>query len=314
MSNKIKTIFIGTPDFAVPSLKVLIDSADFEVVAVITQPDKPVGRKQIISSPAVKIVAEKNNIQTYQPEKIKDFKLSTLRFELIVVAAYSQIIPKKLLDAPKHGVINVHGSLLPKYRGAACVQWPLINGDKETGVTIMKMDEGLDTGAILSQKSIPILTSDTAGTLFDKIAKAGAETLLPTINDYITEKITPQAQDNNRASYVKQIRKEDARIDWKNSAKYIERFIRGMQPWPGAFSQLKMKNEKLRIKFLKSNYNIIETQKYQVGEIFSFEKKMAVQCGKGALIIEELQIAGKKCVNGKECLCGHKNLIGLILK
>ncbi|MEA3449365.1 MAG: methionyl-tRNA formyltransferase [Patescibacteria group bacterium] len=313
MSNKIKTIFIGTPDFAIPSLQTLINSADFEVIGVITQPDKPIGRKQIMTSPAIKTEAEKHSIPVYQPIKIKNEKLKIKNYDLIVVVAYSQIIPKTMLDAPKYGVINVHGSLLPKYRGAACVQWPLINGDKETGTTIMKMDAGLDTGPIIAQKSFEILKTDTAGTLYNKVAEAGARILVPTLNDYISGKIKPQIQNETQANYVKQIKKEDARIDWSKSAKYIERFIRGMQPWPGAFGQLKIKNEELRIKIIWTSFEVLDINKYKLGEIFSFENKLAVQCKKGALLIEKLQMAGKKCISGEQCLCGHKDLIGKIL-
>lgn len=310
MSNKIKIIFIGTPDFALPGLRALISDPMFDVVGVITQPDKPVGRKQILTPPVVKTEAEKYNITVHQPEKIKNYELRIKNLDLIVVIAYSQIIPKSILDAPKYGVINVHGSLLPKYRGAACIQWPIINGDKETGVTIMKMDKGLDTGPILTQKSIPIKDSDTTGTLFDKISKLGAEILLPTLKDYIAGKIKPAPQDETKANYVGRIKKADGQINWNKPVAQIERFVRAMMPWPTAHSTQHIAHNKKIIKILAVSNKPLGVNKYKPGEMFEHDGALAVQCGEDALIIEKIQLAGKKPISGKDFIKGYGNLIG----
>ncbi|MCK5212229.1 methionyl-tRNA formyltransferase [Candidatus Parcubacteria bacterium] len=317
MSNKIKTIFIGTPDFALPGLKALISDPLFDVVAVITQPDKPVGRKQVLTPPVVKTEAEKHNILVHQPCKIKNYELQSApwvrikNLDLIVVIAYSQIIPKNILEVPKYGVINVHGSLLPKYRGAACIQWPIINGDKETGITIMKMDKGLDTGPILAQKSIPINATDTTGTLFDKISRLGAEILIPTLKDYIAGKIKPAPQNEAKANYVGQIKKADGQIDWNKPAIEIERFIRAMTPWPGAFAYAQAESRKQKaesrkiIKILAVSNKPLNINQYQPGEMFEYENGLAVQCDTDSLIIEKIQVAGKKPISGNDFVKGY---------
>jgi len=308
MSNIIKTIFIGTPDFALPGLRALIADPMFEVVGVVTQPDKPVGRKQILTKPPVKTEAKKHNIPTHQPSRISDLR-STIyeNVDLIVVIAYSQIIPKKILNAPKYGVINVHGSLLPVCRGAACIQWPIINGDKKTGVTIMKMDKGLDTGPILAQKSIPIKSNDTTGSLFEKISKLGAEILIPTLKDYISGKIKPIAQDETKANYVGMIKKSDGLIDFKKPAVEVERFIRAMTPWPGAFSEIVDRRSEIKkiIKILSVRHNTLDINQFKAGEMFEHDGALAVQCGKNALIIEKIQVAGKKPISGSDFVKGY---------
>ncbi|MCK5061827.1 methionyl-tRNA formyltransferase [Candidatus Parcubacteria bacterium] len=322
MSNIIKTIFIGTPDFALPGLKALIKDPMFDVAAVITQPDKPVGRKQTLTPPVVKTEAKKHNIVVHQPEKISNFQLllarrtgGTFNFQLIVVIAYAQIIPEKILNLPKYGVINVHGSLLPKYRGAACIQWPIINGDKKTGVTIMKMDKGLDTGPVLAQRSIPIKANDTTGSLFDKIADLGAEILIPTLKDYIAGKIKPAPQDDSKANYVGRIKKADGQISWNKPAIEIERFIRAMMPWPTAFVYAQADGSKQTadgrlIKILSVDKNILNINNYKPGTLFENDGDLAVQCGTDALIIEKIQLAGKKPISGKDFVKGYSNLIG----
>jgi len=331
MSNIIKTIFIGTPDFALPGLRALIEDPLFDVVAVITRPDKPVGRKQVLTKPPVKTLAEDHNIPILQPANIKTLDppaalkrsfggrgIRHKTIDLIIVIAYAQIIPEKILNLPKYGVINVHGSLLPKYRGAACIQWPIINGDKKTGVTIMKMDEGLDTGPILAQKSIPINVTDTTGTLFDKISKLGAEILVPTLKDYIAGKIKPIPQDDSKASYVGRIKKADGHIDWDKPAIEIGRFIRAMTPWPSA--QARVESKKLKVaclparqeslKILKVSSSPLNINKYKPGEMFENDGELAVQCAKDALIIKKIQIAGKKPISGMDFVKGYGDLIG----
>ena len=308
--KKIKTIFIGTPDFGIPALRALIKDEVFDVVAVITQPDKKTGRKQILTPPPIKLEAQKYKIPIYQPEKISRHPIANI--DLIVVAAYAQILPENILSTPKYGCLNIHGSLLPKYRGASCIQAAIMAGDKETGITIMKMDKGLDTGPILGQKAIPIENTDTAGTLFDKLSLLGAELLLPTLKDYIAGKILPLAQDDTTASYARRLKKEDGLINWSKSAEEIERFIRAMSPWPSAFCH-ETRNTKHEtgktIKIIQSDDVPIKINKHKPGEFFVFENKLAVQCGQDALIIKKIQPEGKKIMSGEEFINGHKNLL-----
>lgn len=307
---KIKTIFIGTPDFALPSLKSLIQDDFFDVVGVITQPDKKVGRKQILTPPPVKEEALKNNIPVWQPESIKNYQLPITNLDLIVVTAYAKIIPESMLNLPKYGCINVHGSLLPKYRGASCVQTAILNGDKETGVTIMKMDKGLDTGPIIYQEAIGIGPKDTAGSLYYKLSDLGGKILPGAVKKYINGELAAVPQDDAKANYVGMLKKEDGKIDWSKNAEFNERFIRAMQPWPGAFSSV----DGLNIKITEVENELIKTSNYQQGELFLHENRLAVQCGKDALLINKLQLEGKKESSSDEFLRGYKGYIGKILK
>lgn len=314
--KKIKTIFIGTPDFGIPALRALIEDDAFDVFAVITQPDKKVGRKQILTPPPIKVEALKYKIPVYQPEKISDIsalggQYPISNIDLIVVAAYAQILPENILNAPKYGCINVHGSLLPKYRGAACIQAAIMAGDEETGITIMKMDKGLDTGPLLAQKSISIENTDTAGTLFDKLSLIGAELLLATLKDYIAGKISPQAQDESSASYARQLKKEDGRIDFSKSAEETERFIRAMSPWPGAwgFSNADCRVSNKIIKIIAVEHGPVKINKHEPGNFFIYNDKLAVQCGQDALIIKKIQPEGKKIMSGEEFINGYGNLV-----
>lgn len=313
MSKQIRTIFIGTPDFGVPALKALINSADFDVIAVVTQPDKKQGRKQILTPPPIKSIALEKNIPVLQPEKInKNLEsIKNLNPDLIVVAAYAQIISQALLDIPKYGCINIHGSLLPKYRGAACIQGAILDGETETGITIMKMDAGLDTGDMIKKFPVKIEEIDTTESVFDKLSNLGGEIIVPTLLDFIDGKLKPEKQNDTEASYVKMIKKEDGKIDWNWSAKKIERLVRAMYSWPGAYSQLRIKNEELRIiKILEVSPEIIKSSNKKVGEIFFHEGKIAVQCGQNALLINKLQIAGKNPLSSEEFLRGHQDIVG----
>ncbi|PIR13959.1 methionyl-tRNA formyltransferase [Candidatus Falkowbacteria bacterium CG11_big_fil_rev_8_21_14_0_20_39_10] len=321
--NEIKTIFIGTPEFAVPTFMSLVKDDFFDIQAVVTQPDKKVNRKQTLTPPPIKIKAQENNIRVYQPEKISDFQLPAspnrsepiADFDLAVVISYGQIIPKKILNILKYGSINVHGSLLPRYRGAACIQAPILNGDKESGITIIKMDAGLDTGPILAQNKIKLDTEETASSLHDKLSKLSAQILPKAIKDYVKEKIKPIPQDKTKATYVRELKKEDGRIDWKKPAVKIERMVRAFNPWPGVFTQVKSKKLKVEsIKFLEVEHKILKVNKYKIGELFLDNNKLAVQCGRDALVIKKLQLAGKKPMSAEEFLRGHKNLVGQILK
>jgi len=307
----VRTIFIGTPDFGIPSLKSLIKDDFFDIIGVITGSSKPVGRKQIITPPPIKAEALKHKIPVFQPEKILNLKskIINLKPDIIVAAAYGQIIPKSILNIPKYGCINVHGSLLPKYRGAACIQAAILNGDKESGATIIKMNIGLDKGPILAQKKLEIKNHWTSGILYSKISKLGAEILIPALKNYIQGKIKPIPQDNTKASYVGLIQKQDGKINWQRNAQYIERLVRAMNPWPGAYAQYLVQN----LKIIEADNNILKINKYKIGKVFLDNKKLAIQCGKDALIIKKLQLEAKKSMNSQEFLKGNQDIIGQIL-
>ncbi|MFH1412807.1 MAG: methionyl-tRNA formyltransferase [bacterium] len=310
--NSIKTIFAGTPDFALPALKALYKDADFKIQAVITQPDMPIGRKQVITAPPVKELAVKYQIENiWQPQNIIQVmeNIRKLQPDIIVIAAYAQIIPPDVLRLPKYGCLNVHASLLPKYRGASPIHAVILNNEKETGVTIMVMDETLDTGPILSQAKTVISSEETTVSLYDRLAEAGAKLLIPTIKKYIKGKIEPQPQDDSKANYVHQIKKSDGLIDWQKSAQEIERFVRALGHWPGAWTWVKGK----QLKITHVQHEIITINSQKIGKTFMYNNGLAIQCGKDALIIEKLQIQGKNELSSKEFLNGNQDFIGSIL-
>ena len=319
-NKKIRTIFIGTPEFAIPCLKALINDEQFEVITVITQPDKPVGRKKVLTAPPVKSEAIKNNIPVLQPEKIREFrsKIELLEPDIIVVAAYAQLIPEKILEIPKYGCMNVHASLLPKYRGAAIIHAPIENCEEETGVTIMKMDAGLDTGPILSQIRTTIESNDTTGTLSEKLAQLGAKMLIPTITKYIAGELQPTPQDHDSSSYIGEIKKEYGRINFGKTASEIECFIRAMNPWPSAYAKIEFtKNKKefsYAIKIIEVEHTPLDINNFKVGEIFEYESKLAFQCGNDALLVNTIQLEGKKEMPSQAFLRGHGDIVGKILK
>ncbi len=240
-------IFMGTPDFSVPTLETLINSKH-DVKLVVTQPDRPKGRKNTPVFSPVKEVALRHKIDIYQPQKIKDENLDELRMynpDVIVVVAFGQILSKEILELPKYGCINVHASLLPKYRGAAPIQWSILNGDKETGVTIMQMDEGLDTGDILGVKKINIDDNDTGESLFDKLSTLGGDTLLEVLDKAEKGELKPVKQDESKASYVKKLSKDMGKLDFNMDVHEIERKIRALYPWPGTFTKINGKTLKI---------------------------------------------------------------------
>ena len=249
---------------------------------------------------AINFIAEK--IQ------IKD-QIRALQPDIIMVVAYAQIIPKDILDIPKYGCLNIHGSLLPKYRGSAVIQAPLLNGDHETGITIMLMDEHLDTGPILRQIKIKIEPEETAQSLSNKLAKLGGNLSTTTIKDYLAGKIKPQAQNENQSNYVKKITKADGLIDWSKSAIEIERFVRAMNIWPSAWTWIKGK----QLKIVKVQHQVIPINSQKIGKTFLYNKGLAVQCGQDALIVEKLQMEGKKELTSQEFLNGNKDFVGSIL-
>ena len=236
-----KIIYMGTPDFAVEALEALASSRH-EVTAVFTQPDKPKGRGKAMQFTPVKEVALRENIPVYQPKKVRDpeviQKIRELAPDVLVVVAFGQIIPQEILDIAPYGCINVHGSLLPKYRGAAPIQWAVIDGEKESGVTTMQMDAGLDTGDMLLKTVVPLDEKETGGSLFDKLSKAGADLLLKTLDALENGTVTPQKQGESPTAYAKMLTKDMGAIDWNRPAKELERLIRGLNPWPSAYTKL----------------------------------------------------------------------------
>lgn len=306
-TQKYKVIFMGTPDFAVPGLKALDSDNRFEIISVVTQEDKPIGRKQELLPTPVKKASLELGLPVLQPKRLKNIteKLSNLAPDFIVVIAYGQILNEAVLNIPNVACVNVHASLLPKYRGAACLQAPILNGDTETGVTIMLMDKGLDTGDILHQEKIELTGSETLEIVHNKLSCLGAEILGDTLIDFAEGKITPQKQDESLTSYVKVIDKKDGQINWNNDAKVIERKIRAFTPWPGTFSYIAGK----LVKIIKAKEIICENN-LNIGEIFSENKELLVKCGQNALLILELQLEGKKATDSQSFLAGHQDIIG----
>ena len=300
----IRLIFMGTPEFSLSGLSSLINDKSYDIVGIFTQPDKAVGRHQTLTPPPVKNLALKHNLKVFQPQKIKAEieTIKNLRPDLIVVIAYGKIIPQEILDIPKYGCINVHASLLPKYRGAACLNAPILNGDLETGVTIMQMEAGLDTGPILRQAKIKLTDTETLENVHDKLSLLGAELLNPTLHDFIAGGITPKIQDESLASYIKILKKEDGRIDWTKSAQEIERMVRAYNPWPGTHTGSNQKN----VKIIAVNHEILKTNNHKIGESFLNEDRLAIQCGQDALYILKSQLEGKKIMESAEFLRGHK--------
>jgi methionyl-tRNA formyltransferase len=305
-----RIVFMGTPEFAVPSLKALIESGD-EVVAVVTQPDKPKGRGLEVTPPPVKTLAQKYGIPVLQPQKIKteEFlkQLEELRPDIICVVAYGKILPKGILELPRYGCINVHASLLPKYRGAAPINWAIIRGEKVTGITTMKMDEGMDTGDILLQREVPIEDEDTAETLSHKLSLTGAEVLIETLNLLKEGKLKPIPQNHSQATYAPMLKKEDGEIDWGKTAEEIKNLVRGTLPWPGAYTFLD--NKILKVYKVR----VVEGQG-KPGEVIKSDKEtLRVATGENALDILELQIEGGKRLDTATFLRGRKIREGTIL-
>lgn len=299
-----KIIYMGTPDFAVGPLKALIE-AGHEVTAVISQPDKAKGRSKELVPPPVKAYAMMQGLTVLQPEKIKTpeavAELRKFEADLFVVAAFGQILSKEILTMPKYGCINIHASLLPKYRGAAPIQWSIIDGEKETGVTIMQMDEGLDTGDILTQKVVQISDDDTGESLFDKLCEAGSELLLETIPQIEAGTLCPVKQDEAKSTYAKMLRKEFGNIDFSKSAKEIWCLVRGLNSWPSAYTYYNNKTMKIwRAEPVAENADL------PAGTLVKKDKEsIFVQTGEGMLRILEIQLEGKKRMSVKDFMLGH---------
>lgn len=300
---------MGTPDFAVSSLDALM-KAGFNVIGVVTQPDRPVGRKQVLTPPPVKEAALRHGLQVLQPEKIKSEEalneVLSLSPDLIVTAAYGQILPKKLLEAPKFGCINVHASLLPKYRGGAPIHKCIVEGEKESGVTIMYMVEALDAGDMLSKVVVPIGERDTVGTLHDKLAEAGSALLIQTIPALLAGELTAEVQDHDAATIAPNIKRTDEQIDWSRSAQQIYNQVRGLNPWPVAFTRYQGKVWKI----WWVEKVVDAATDHQPGTILAREEDgLIIACGSGAVKITELQPEGKKRMSALDFLRGAGNSI-----
>ena len=307
-----KIVFMGTPDFAVDCLEALVNS-EHEVVAVFSQPDKPQGRKQILTAPEVKVCAQKYDLPVYQPTTLKNGEstelLRELAPDLIVVVAYGKLIPQDILDIPKYGCVNVHGSLLPELRGAAPIQWAVINGLEETGVTTMQLDAGLDTGDILLVKKTKIDENETSGELFDRLKVLGAEVLMETIDAMIKGKLNPEKQDESKSTYASMLNKTISPVDWSKPAKDIHNHIRGLEPWPVATTVINNKPVKLFSSRMGNLFN------GKPGEVVTNEKHLEVCCGDGkTVIITQLQAQGKNKLSSSDFLRGFKVEKGTILE
>ena len=296
---------MGTPDFAVGTLEEII-RAGHEVVLVVTQPDKPKGRGKAMQYTPVKECALAHGIEVFQPVKVKEPEnIEVLRKyepDIIIVAAFGQIVPKSILDMPKYGCVNVHASLLPKYRGAAPIQWAVINGDEVTGVTIMRMNEGIDTGDMIAKKTVRLAEDETGGSLFDKLAQVGAQLCVETMEMIEAGKVEYIPQNNEEATHTSMIRKELGLIDWNRPAVEIERLIRGLNPWPSAYTQLSGKTFKIWKAKVVSDENT-----YEPGCICRIDKEgMYVQTGEGILLLTEVQMEGKKRMEASAFLRGYQ--------
>lgn len=322
MEKKIRTIFMGTPELAASGLKALLTSGFFDVSAVISKVDSCSGRNMQINKSAVKLLVEKYNkeagadIQILQPEKIKEIleDIKKIEPELIVVIAYGKILPKEILAIPKYGCINIHASLLPKYRGSACIAGAILNGDKKSGITIMKMDEGMDTGDIIEKLEIELEAQENSTTLMEKTIALSSEKIAEIIKKYIEGKLIPQKQNEAEAIYVKMIKKEDGHLDFKNdSAETIERKIRAYYPWPGTYAFIEKEDlpkTKLLFKIQKSEQSFLEAPQRLPGEIFVENGALWIKAQDLAIRPEIVQLEGKKALSSTDFLKGNAWIIG----
>lgn len=310
-----KIVFMGTPDFSLQPLKSLVE-AGYDVSLVLTREDKKRNRGELSPTP-VKELAQELNIPVLTPSKMKDEalieRLKSENADFFVVVAYGKILPKEILDIPRLGCINIHASLLPEYRGAAPIQWSIIDGKKKTGITTMLMDEGLDTGDILKQYELPIADDETGGSLFDKLAILGGEAIVDTIANF--ESITPKPQGEATTEYAKMISKQMGEIDFNKSATEIERLIRGMNPWPSAYT--KYEGKVLKVWEAKVSENISELPNINLsenyGKIYSINKDIFIICSNSVLKLLSLQLEGKKRMSAKDFLLGREIKQGYVL-
>lgn len=307
-----RIIFMGTPDFSVPCLKALIDS-DNQVVGVFTQPDKPKGRGYELTPPPVKVCANENNIPVFQPKSMRDGEaleiINSLNADLIIVVAFGKILPKEILESVQYGCINIHASLLPKLRGAAPIQWSILNGETVTGVTSMQMDVGLDTGDMLIKKSTEILPNMNAGELHDTLSVMGAEVLIETIEALKNNELKPEKQDDGLSNYASMLSKELCPIDFSKSAQEVHNRIRGLSPWPVATTKINGKTFKIH-----KSQKVSDNFDGKCGEVVDNNNRLVVVCGDGACIeLLEVQTEGKRKTDTASFLRGHKIDVGTIL-
>jgi len=323
-NSKLKIIFAGTPEFSSVILDGIIRGSHRPVL-VITTPDKPVGREQIITGSAVKLLAKKYDIPLLQPEEIKTLscELKSLKPDLIIVTAYGQILSKEILEIPKYGCINLHPSLLPRWRGPSPIQYAILNGDRKTGVTVILMDEKIDHGPILFQREIIVAEDETGKTLYQKLAALGVRLLLETIFQLQRGMIKPRPQEEKGVTHSKSLTRENGKINWTKTAEEIERQVRAFELWPESFTLWQKADKVFKIKILK--VGVLKSEgsiTYPVGKVLFFpENKLCIQCGLGLmpgegdfLVIERLQLAGKKEMAAEEFLRGYPNFTGSILK
>lgn len=311
-----KIVFMGTAEFACPSLEALAGAREHTVAGVVTQPDRPSGRELRLTPSPVKRTALKHHFPIFQPDRVREKSfIETLRYlkpELIVVIAYGQILPKEILELPRHGCINLHGSLLPKHRGASPIQAALLHGDKVTGVTTMFMDEGLDTGDILLQEKTRIKDEDNAQSLHDRLAPLGAKLLLETIELIARGKAVRKPQDHSKASVCKKLKRENGKIDWTMSAEELWNRVRAYNPWPTAFTYIPAERRPKLLKIWKAT---VTTEKpHPPGTVVRLEEKgITVATGKDALLIEQLQLEGGRRMSAKEFFRGRHLQVGTVL-
>ncbi|MDI6770181.1 MAG: methionyl-tRNA formyltransferase [Anaerolineales bacterium] len=302
MNVQPRLVFMGSPDFSVPSLRVLAEH--YPVVGLVTQPDREAGRGRKLVSPPVKRLALHLGLPLIQPERLRAAEaMEQLRRwspDLIVVAAFGQILRQEVLDLPRYGCVNIHASLLPRWRGAAPINAAILAGDAETGITIMKMDAGVDSGAMLAQRGIPIAPEDTAGTMFEKLAQLGADLLIETLPAYLSGKIQPQAQDDSRVTYAPMLKKEDGWLDFTRPAEELARRVRAFNPWPGAFFEWEGGLLKVR------RARVSDEKSPGAGSRLTVEGRPAIGTSDGILILEEIQPAGKNPMPGKAFLAGAR--------
>ena len=309
--TRLRLVFMGTAELARESLRALAQAGRFEIAAVVTQPDRPRGRKLKLQPSPVKELALELGLPVLQPTRARDetfiAELKRLAPDLIVVAAYGQILPKAILELPQHGCLNVHASLLPQYRGASPIQAAILNDDADSGVTIMKMDEGLDTGDIVSLESTPISTYDDAQSLHDRLAQVGGELLVRTIPDYMAGGLAPQPQPEAGVSHVGKIRKQDGEIDWNQPARAIWCRVRAFTPWPGAFVWRGVGDERRILKIWKTEVVDAGAGSARSGEVLKADKDgIVIACGSQALRVDVLQPEGKRRMSAAEFLTGHQ--------
>jgi methionyl-tRNA formyltransferase len=306
-----RVVFMGTPQFAVPSLRSLIDTQ--EVVGVVTQPDRPAGRGRRLQPSPVKLVAQEAGIPVYQPLSLRSEEsaapLHEWQPDIIVVAAFGQILRPHVLELPPKGCLNVHASLLPRWRGVSPIQHAILTGDNQTGITLMQMDEGLDTGPMYIQEATAITTADTAATLHDRLAALGADMLGQHLDDILQGQLKSQIQDESQSTYAPMIKKEDGRIDWNESASAIDRRIRAMTPWPGAFSKWEGQN----LKILSARPLPELSLGSQPGTVALQDNELLVQTGDGVLALDQVQLAGKKALNAGAFVRGRPQFAGALL-